>query len=368
MKIAVIFGTRPEAIKLAPIVREIERRGRKPLVIVTAQHRHLLDQELRLFELQPDYDLNIMTEDQSMFDVTVNVLTKLGAIFQKDRPDVVLLQGDTTTTMATSLAAFYHRIAVGHVESGLRTWNKYNPYPEEINRQLTTRIADLHFAPTEWSRANLQKEGVPPKNIFVVGNTVVDALLWVLKHQKQEDIPELKGLNFKGQKMILVTAHRRESFGKPLENICQACTQLVDTFDDVVLVYPVHPNPNVRKTVFGHLKENSRIHLIEPVDYPAFVHLMHECHLILTDSGGIQEEAPSLGKPVLVLRETTERPEAVEAGTAKLVGTDPEAIVRETATLLTNAEAYRAMTAEANPFGDGTAATKIVDILLTHQM
>lgn len=366
MKAVVVFGTRPEAIKMAPVVKELERRKLDHVVIVTAQHRELLDQKLEVFGIEPDYDLDIMQQNQDLFYITTAVLNEIKPILMKERPDILLVQGDTTTTFAASLAAYYLKIPVGHVEAGLRTWDKHNPFPEELNRQLTTRLTDFHFAPTEWGKENLLREGVAPESIFVTGNTVIDALLMIVDPAYQFSESALKTVDFATRKVILLTSHRRENFGAPMEQIFTACRQLVEANPDVDLIYPVHPNPNVQKMAQSILAGVGRIHLIEPLDYRPFVQLMNKSYLILTDSGGVQEEAPSLGKPVLVLRKTTERPEAVKAGTAKLVGTDKSVIMREAQRLLSDASAYREMSTKVNPYGDGKAATRIVDTLLTH--
>lgn len=363
MKAAVVFGTRPEAIKMAPIVKELERRGLPHTVIVTAQHRELLDQKLEVFGIEPHYDLDIMQHDQDLFYVTTSVLEEIKPVILKEKPDVLLVQGDTTTAFAASLAAFYLRIPVGHVEAGLRTWNRHNPYPEEINRQITTRLTDFHFAPTEWSKGNLLKENVVPESIYVTGNTVIDALMMIVDPDYRFAEEPLSRIDFKNRRVILLTSHRRENFGEPMRQIFEACRHLVQNNPDVELIYPVHPNPNVQKTATEVLRGIDRVHLIEPMEYRPFVQLMNKSYLILTDSGGIQEEAPSLGKPVLVLRRTTERPEAIEAGTAKLVGTEKDAITQEAQRLLSNKSAYNEMATKANPYGDGKAARRIVDIL-----
>ena len=363
MKVAIVFGTRPEAIKMVPVAKEFRRRGHVPLLILTAQHRDMLDQHVQDFGLTPDIDLDIMRENQDLVYVTTEVLKKLDGVLNTERPDALLIQGDTTTTFASSLAAFYHRIPVGHVEAGLRTWNRYLPYPEEINRQLTTRLATWHFAPTEWSRDNLLKERVPADSIFVTGNTVIDVLLETVQSTADFTDPVLRSIDYDHQRVILLTAHRRENFGAPLENICRACLTILDKIDDTELVYPVHPNPNVRSVAWRLLGGKPRVHLIEPLEYHTFVRLMNRCYLILSDSGGVQEEAPSLGKPVLVLRSVTERPEAVASGVVKLVGTDEQQITTETLRLLTDPSAYRAMTSRANPYGDGKASKRIVDII-----
>ncbi len=366
MKIAIIFGTRPEAIKMAPIIKECEKRNLNFITIVTAQHRELLDQKLEVFNIEPHYDLDIMQANQDLFYVTSSVINEIKPILIKEKPDIVLVQGDTTTTFATSLAAFYLRIPVGHVEAGLRTWNKYNPFPEEINRQLTTRLTDYNFAPTEWAKQNLIKEGIDPDKIFVTGNTVIDALLMIVDPNYTFTDDKLNRIDFLNKKIILLTSHRRENFGEPMRNIFLACKYIVETNPDVELIYPVHPNPNVQKTANEILKGFDRIHLIEPLDYRPFVQLMNKCYLIMTDSGGIQEEAPSLGKPVLVLRKTTERPEAIEAGTARLVGTDKDFIIDNAQKLLTDKFEYKNMSSKANPYGDGKAAKRIIDIILHH--
>jgi UDP-N-acetylglucosamine 2-epimerase (non-hydrolysing) len=366
MKVAVVFGTRPEAIKMAPIVKELERRNIPHVVIVTAQHRQMLDQELGVFKIRPDYDLNIMQHDQDLFYITSSVLNQMKPVLVKERPDVLLVQGDTTTTFAASLASFYLKIPVGHVEAGLRTWNKMNPYPEELNRQLTTRLTEFHFPPTEWARNNLIAEGIPRDHIFVTGNTVIDALLMIVDPAYRFREPPLDTIDFAQRKVILLTSHRRENFGEPMADVFGACRHLVEHNPDVELVYPVHPNPNVRTTANKILAGVPRIHLIEPMEYRPFVQLMSKCFLILTDSGGVQEEAPSLGKPVLVLRTTTERPEAIEAGTAKLVGTDRQTIIDTAQQLLSDRNLYASMATKANPYGDGKSAPRIVDILLQH--
>jgi UDP-N-acetylglucosamine 2-epimerase (non-hydrolysing) len=363
MKAAIVFGTRPEAIKMAPIIKELERRHLEHVVIVTAQHREMLDQKLDIFGITPHYDLGIMQHDQDLFYVTTSVLNELKPILLKEKPDVLLVQGDTTTTFGASLAAFYLRIPVGHVEAGLRTWDTDNPYPEEMNRQVTTRLTNFHFAPTEWARSNLIKEGIDPSKVHVTGNTVIDALLMIVDPTYQFSERPLSEIDFAKRRVVLLTSHRRENLGKPMESIFRACRQLVESHADVELVYPVHPNPNVQKTAREILGGLPRVHLIEPMEYRPFVQLMSKCYLILTDSGGVQEEAPSLGKPVLVLRRTTERPEAIEAGTAKLVGTDRKKILETAEDLLSDETAYRGMATKANPYGDGRAAQRVVDIL-----
>lgn len=368
-KILSVVGTRPEAIKMAPLIRALDSDDRfSSSLCVTAQHRQMLDQVLQLFDLTPDFDLDIMKPGQNLSDITGAILGGIGEVFTRLRPDLVLVHGDTTTTFATTLAAYYHKIPVGHVEAGLRTGNLHSPWPEEANRKLTGALAAHHFAPTLTARQNLLREGVNPPSIHVTGNTVVDALLHVsdrigrdaeLESRMQEQFDFLDA----EKKLILVTGHRRESFGDGFERICRALLKTVEDFPEVELLYPVHLNPNVREPVNRLLGGVDRIHLIEPVDYLPFVWLMNRANLILTDSGGIQEEAPSLGKPVLVMRETTERPEAVEAGTVKLVGTDIDLILKEITSLLRDADAYREMSVAHNPYGDGKACERIVRAL-----
>lgn len=367
-KALVVFGTRPEAIKMAPVVKQMrEHFGGDVRVCVTAQHRQMLDQVLSLFDIVPEYDLNLMKPGQDLTDITANVLVALRSVLEDFSPDVVIVHGDTTTTFAASLAAYYKKIPVAHVEAGLRTGNQYSPWPEEMNRKLTGAMAAFHFAPTATSRDNLLRESVKADSIFVTGNTVIDALLDVIK--KIEGDHELKAeqehqfgfLNPK-KRTILITGHRRENFGSGFEEICNALASLAKR-DDVELVYPVHLNPNVQEPVRRLLGDILNIHLIEPLDYLSFVYLMNRAYLIITDSGGIQEEAPSLGKPVLVIRDTTERPEAIQAGTVKLVGTDAVKICREMNELLDDEVAYQRMAFAHNPYGDGYAAKRIVDIL-----
>ena len=363
IKVLSIFGTRPEAIKLSPIILELNKYQERVenLVCVTAQHREMLDQVLEWFRIEPHYDLNLMQPNQGLDDFASQALVATSKVLKEVQPDVVLVQGDTTTTMMAGLAAFYQRIPVGHVEAGLRTRNRYNPFPEEINRRLTSTLATYHFAPTDRAADALRIEQIPDENIFITGNTVVDALLMTIKRQV-----DLK-LDFKLEDrcLILVTAHRRESFGAPFESLCLALRDLVERNSEVEIVYPVHLNPNVREPVERLLGQQPHIHLIEPLRYEQFVHLMSQAYFILTDSGGIQEEAPVLGKPTLVMRETTERLEAIEAGTACLVGTERQRIVNEAERLLHDQEAYRSMAQAGSPFGDGRAADQIVNILLT---
>lgn len=362
-KAAIVFGTRPETIKLAPVVRELRKRNFPSTVIVTAQHRQMLDQKLAVFGIVPDHDLDVMQANQDLFHITSAVLLKIKPVLMKEKPDVLIVQGDTTTTFAASLAAFYLRIPVAHVEAGLRTWDPANPFPEEINRQLTSRITAFHFPPTEWAKRNLLREGVPEEKIHVTGNTVIDALLSIVDPGHRFDDDSLKAIDFERRKVVLLTSHRRENFGAPMAGVFEACRDLVAEHPDVELVYPVHPNPNVKEAAIRILGSTARVHLIEPLEYQAFVQLMNKSYLILTDSGGVQEEAPSLGKPVLVLRTTTERPEAIEAGTAKLVGTDGALLRREASLLLNDPAAYASMANRTNPYGDGKASARIVDVL-----
>lgn len=364
MKVLCVLGTRPEAIKMSPIIRELRNRaGIKAKVCLTGQHRHLVDQVLALFSLTPDYDLDIMQPGQTPTQVATLVMSKLEPILAVEKPDWVLVQGDTTTVMAAAIAAFYAGAKVGHVEAGLRSFDKYHPFPEEVNRRIATVTADLHFAPTERSRQNLLREGIAPETIYVTGNPVIDALQWVASLPDRENLPLLAQLR-PDQRVIVVTAHRRENFGRPLAEICQALKHLATRYaDDIHLIYPVHPNPNVWQPVHDHLAGIPNISLIPPLDYYPMVKLLQSCYLVLTDSGGLQEEAPGLGKPVLVLRQTTERPEAIEAKTAMLVGPNFEAIVSQTSLLLENQTTYQSMAQAVNPYGDGHAAERIVDIL-----
>ncbi len=366
-KILTVFGTRPEAIKLAPLVLGCASQlsELQSIVCVTSQHREMLRQVLELFNIKPDYDLGIMEEDQDLFDITSKIILKLRSVLEECRPDIVIIQGDTSTAFLAALAAFYMRIPVAHVEAGLRTRDKHNPFPEELNRTFISSIADYHFAPTEQAKKNLLDEQVPEEKIFVTGNTVIDALTLTLSIQRKEKPVSQKnfgGIDF-GKRILLVTGHRRESFGEGLRNICAGLKKLAENHNDVEIVYPVHLNPNVRKEVMKALKGIPNVHLKEPMDYGKFVYLMDRCYLILTDSGGIQEEAPSLGKPVLVMRNATERPEAVQAGTAILVGTETQAIVEQTERLLEDQTAYKKMASAENPFGDGKATERIIAIL-----
>lgn len=369
MKVLIVFGTRPEAIKMAPVVSELKKHKEfETKVCVTAQHRQMLDQVLELFKLKPDFDLNLMKSGQDLTDITVNVLKGMRDIFQEWRPDLVLVHGDTTTTLAASMAAFYQRIKVGHVEAGLRTHNKYSPWPEEVNRTVAGIISSVHFSPTELSRQNLINEGISEKVVHITGNTVIDALHEVVAliqsdaHLK-ESLDERFSFLDPTKRLILVTGHRRENFGEGFENICNALAEIAK-IKDVEVVYPVHLNPNVQEPVRRILSGSNSVHLIDPLDYLPFVYLMNRAHIVITDSGGIQEEAPSLGKPVLVMRDRTERPEAVQAGTVKLVGTDPERIISETKLLLEDTANYQQMARAHNPYGDGLAAQRIAHILL----
>lgn len=366
-RVLLVFGTRPEAIKLAPVIREMKKQPNvfEVKVCVTAQHREMLDQVLKIFGIKPDYDLKLMRPNQTLFDVTADAIRGLEAVLKKEKPDAVLVQGDTTTVFVGALASYYLKIPVGHVEAGLRTDNKFSPFPEEINRRMTSVLADYHFAPTATSRNNLLRESVSEKNIYVTGNTVIDALFWamdMLKGKDFNDFIELQNLEINGR-MILVTGHRRESFGQGFQNICRALKHLAERNSDVCVVYPVHLNPDVRGPVHNVLGDVGNIKLIEPLSYLPFALLMNHAYLVLTDSGGVQEEAPSLGKPVLVMRDTTERPEAVEAGTVKLVGTDFDKIVDETQELLDNQDEYKKMSQARNLYGDGRASRRIASIL-----
>lgn len=382
-KILLVFGTRPEAIKMAPLVKEFEHASNdcETKVCVTGQHREMLDQVLSIFDIHPDYDLNIMKQGQDLYDVTTKVLLGMRDVLSEYKPDIVFVHGDTTTSTAAALAAFYQQIPVAHIEAGLRTHNIYSPWPEEMNRQITGRIATLHFSPTSLSRQNLINENVDKNNIFVTGNTVIDALLWVTKRIRNSKelatslSKELKECGYdttrldeRDKKLVLITGHRRENFGDGFMNICHAIKTLSEKYPEVDFVYPMHLNPNVRKpihAVFGNdLSQFTNLFFIEPLEYLSFVFLMEKSSIVLTDSGGIQEEAPGLGKPVLVMRDTTERPEALEAGTVKLVGTDYDKIVNEISTLLDDTKAYNTMSKATNPYGDGMACKRIVNTII----
>ena len=381
-KVMLVFGTRPEAIKMAPLVKEFQKQPERveTVVCVTGQHREMLDQVLKIFDIKPDYDLNIMKQGQDLYDVTARVLTGMRDVLKEVKPDVVLVHGDTTTSTAAALAAFYQQIPVGHVEAGLRTHNIYSPWPEEMNRLLTGRLATYHFSPTPLSRNNLIKESVDDRNIIITGNTVIDALYWVvdkIKNNKEldnelEDILSKAGYDVNrlnnGKKLVLITGHRRENFGDGFINMCTAIKDLTVKYPDLDFVYPMHLNPNVRKPIHEVFGENlsglKNMFFIEPLEYLSFVYLMEKSSIVLTDSGGIQEEAPGLGKPVLVMRDTTERPEALDAGTVKLVGTDYNKIVNEVSSLIDDKAAYEKMSKAVNPYGDGLACGRIVNALL----
>ncbi len=353
-----IFGTRPEAIKMAPLVNQLKHEeALEPVVVVTAQHREMLDAVLETFDIQPDYDLNIMKAGQTLSDITSRVLKGLEAIIQQEKPDMILVHGDTMTAFASGLAAFYNQVAIGHVEAGLRTWNKYSPYPEEMNRQMISCLSDIHFAPTKQAKANLLKENIPSAKVVITGNTAIDAMNTTIQKDYHSEVMK----RHKDKRVILLTAHRRENLGEPMAHIFSAARRLVEAHEDVVLVYPMHKNPKVREIAQQYLSDHDRIELIEPLDVVDFHNFAHQSYLILTDSGGIQEEAPSLGKPVLVLRDTTERPEGVEAGTLKLTGTDEEDVYREAELLLTDQALYQQMSETANPYGDGKASKRICD-------
>lgn len=367
MKVLFIFGTRPEAIKLAPVIKAFKNHDEKStFVCTTGQHKEMLDQVLAFFKIIPDYELNVMKPNQDLFDITASILEKLKKVLDEVEPDLVFVQGDTTTAFVGALAAFYRKIKVAHIEAGLRSQNLYSPFPEEANRQLVGRITNYHFAPTQGAKKALVKENIPDKNIFVVGNTVVDALLTGLDIVKKENDEELNRqfsfIDF-NKKLILVTGHRRESFGEPFKNICNALKSIATTYPEVEIVYPVHLNPNVRNVVFDTLKNVKNIHLIEPLAYAEMIWLMEKSYFLLTDSGGLQEEAPSLGKPVLVMRDVTERVEGIEAGTAILVGTDENKIISEAKNLLDNLTNYKNMARAENPYGDGETSERILKII-----
>ncbi|MER0284219.1 UDP-N-acetylglucosamine 2-epimerase (non-hydrolyzing) [Clostridioides difficile] len=362
IKVMTVFGTRPEAIKVAPLIKELEEREHiKSIVCVTAQHREMLDQVIETFNINVDYDLDIMKKGQSLNDITCKILKELPLIINKENPNIILVHGDTTTTLATSLTAFYNKIFVGHIEAGLRTYDKYSPFPEELNRQLTSVIADIHFAPTNLARKNLIYEGKPKNSIFVTGNTAIDALRMTIKEDYNHPIIDKIG----NDRMILLTSHRRENLGNPMKNIFKAVKRIVDDFEDVQIVYPIHLNPEIRNIadkVFG--KSHKRIHIIEPLEVVDFHNFLNKSYMIMTDSGGIQEEAPSLGRPVLVLRDKTERTEGIEAKTLKLVGTDEDRIYNSVSSLLINKKSYNQMSKASNPYGDGKASKYIVDIIM----
>ncbi len=365
IKVMTVFGTRPEAIKMAPLVKELEKNENiESIVCVTAQHRQMLDQVLAIFDIKPDYDLDIMKDRQTLISITTNVLQGLDEVLKKAQPDIVLVHGDTSTTFVGALAAFYNQIPVGHVEAGLRTYDKYSPFPEEMNRCLTCRITDLHFSPTISNKNNLVREAIDEKNIFITGNTVIDALKTTVS-KDYKLCESMADVDF-SKKVILVTAHRRENLGEPLENICRALKRIVTEFKDVELVYPVHLNPAVRETVNKYLSDLDRVHLIDPIDVRDMHNAMDRSYMIMTDSGGLQEEAPSLGKPVLVLRNETERPEAVEAGTVKVAGVKEDVIYEMAKRLLTDENEYYSMAHAVNPYGDGEASRRTVEAILYH--
>lgn len=362
IKVISIFGTRPEAIKMAPLVKKLEKRKEiESIVVVTAQHRQMLDSVLDTFKIKPNYDLNIMKQGQTLGEITTRALTGLEEVIKKEKPDIVLVHGDTTTTFAGALAAFYNGTSIGHVEAGLRTYDKYSPYPEEMNRQMVDCMTDMYFAPTLMSKENLLKEGKDKSKIYVTGNTAIDAMSTTIKNNYTH--PELEWIK-QNEKMILLTAHRRENLGEPMRNIFKAVKRITDEFCDVKVIYPIHLNPKVREIANEIFDGDDKVHLIEPLEVFDFHNFQNKSYLILTDSGGIQEEAPSLGKPVLVLRDTTERPEGIKAGTLKLVGTDEETIYNETKKLLTNQKEYEKMSRASNPYGDGHASEKIVDAII----
>lgn len=369
IKVISIFGTRPEVIKSAPVVKELKKypRSIESKVIISAQHRRMVDQFLKIFNIKPDFDLNIMKPNQTLFDVTGRCLKKLEDILRKEKPDLILVQGDTTTAFTASLAAYYLKIKVGHIEAGLRTKDKYRPFPEEMNRRLISAIGDFHFAPTAISRDNLIKEGINSSRIYVTGNTVIDSLLEIAKRNHVFKDPLLRKVCSSKKKIILVTAHRRESFGRPLESIGEALKEIARLYD-VEIIYPVHLNPNVQGTIRRILTGIKNIHLIDPLEYEPFIHLMKRSYIVLTDSGGIQEEAPSLGKPVLVMREVTERPEGIKAGTAKLVGMDKNKIILAVKKLVESKAAYEKMAKAVNPYGDGNAARRIVKVIMNSEL
>lgn len=360
-----VIGTRPEAVKLAPVVKELEKYPDlfDVITVLTGQHREMLDQVMQVFHITPRHDLNIMQKNQTIVDVTQRAMLGIYKLLEEDTPDMVIAQGDTTTVFVAGLMSFYKRIPFAHVEAGLRTYDNYSPYPEEINRRLTAPLAELHFAPTQKSRDNLVGERIPADKVFITGNTVIDALLYILENTSVNDKEYLASYGLEPKKFILVTAHRRESFGEPFRQLCIGLKRIADTYTDYKVIYPVHLNPNVRKPVFDILGDSPNITLIEPLDYFNFVHLMKHAHIILTDSGGIQEEAPSLGIPVLVLRDVTERPEAVDAGTVRVVGTQSDSIFSEVKRLMEDSSAYQSMARAINPYGDGTSSRRIKDII-----
>ncbi len=362
IKIMSIFGTRPEAIKMAPVVKALEKeKGIKSMVCVTAQHRGMLDQVLELYDIVPNYDLDIMKSGQTLSEITSRVLLGVEKVLKEEKPDMILVHGDTSTTFSACLSAFYNGVKIAHVEAGLRSYDKNSPFPEEINRSLVGRMADLHFAPTMGNYNNLILEKINKNNVYITGNTVIDALHQVIDDEYKFELELLNDIDYKNNKVIFMTSHRRENLGQPMENIFSAVRYIVENNDDVEVVFPMHLNPKVREAAYRHLENHDRIHLIEPLEYKATANLMKRCYMILTDSGGIQEEGPSLGKPVVVLRKETERPEAVEAGTVKMAGVERKRIIDVTQSILSDENIYRAMAEAINPYGDGTAATQIVE-------
>ena len=365
IKVMSVFGTRPEAIKMAPLVKALDKEPKtESIVCVTAQHREMLDQVLEDFKIVPDYDLNIMKAGQTLEDITVRALTGIGEVIREVKPDIVLVHGDTSTTFAASLASYYNQTKVGHVEAGLRTYDKYQPFPEEMNRRLTGAIADLHLSPTKMAKENLLKENIDENGIFITGNTAIDALKTTIDDSYVFTVDELNKIDFKNKRVITITAHRRENLGEPLKNICRAFRRIADDYEDVEMVYAVHKNPAVSNTVHEILGGHERIHLLDPLDLRDMHNLMNRSYLVMTDSGGLQEEVPSMGKPVLVLRNVTERPEGVEAGTLKLAGTDENTVYGMAKQLLDDKEEYRKMAVAKNPFGDGNASERIVGAIL----
>lgn len=360
-----VFGTRPEGIKMAPVVKELEKRdGVETVVCITAQHREMLDQVLNLFNIEPDYDLDIFSKGQTLTEITTRALQGLEDVIKTENPDVLLVQGDTTTVFSGALAAFYQKIKIGHIEAGLRSGNIYSPYPEEANRKLTGIVADFHFAPTERNRQNLLREDYDGKKIFITGNTVIDALKYTVEENYEFELEKLNQLDYENKRVVLLTSHRRENIGRPMENIFNAVNDIVEKYKDVEVVFPIHLNPKVRDIAGKILGGNDRVHIVEPLDYEPFTNLMAKSHIVVTDSGGLQEEAPTLAKPVLVVREETERPEGIEAGTAKLVGTSYEKLYGSLDKLLSNKAEYEKMAKAVNPYGDGNASKRIVDVLV----
>lgn len=367
IKVLTVFGTRPEGIKMAPIIKVMEKtEGIENIICITAQHREMLDQVLNIFDIEPDYDLNIFKPGQTLTEITTRALEGLEKVIIETKPDVLLVQGDTTTVFSGALAAFYQKVKIGHVEAGLRSGNLYSPYPEEANRRLTGVLTNFHFAPTENNRQNLLREGYPDDRIFITGNTVIDALNYVVKEDYEFKDSNLNNIDYKNKRVILLTSHRRENIGKPMEDIFSAVRDIVNKYSDVELIFPIHLNPKVRNIAHRVFDNQERVHIIEPLDYEPFTNLMARSYLVVTDSGGLQEEAPSLGKPVLVIREETERPEGIEAGTAKLVGTQYDNVYKELDILLSNEEEYHKMANAVNPYGDGKASERIVDIILKY--